>query len=787
LSHHINTVSSHIDITLRHRIILHHSITIMSSNAPSAAANIAWNDLFRRGVVSRVWQQIASDADKQKQVAQACNLQQETFDDESALHSAVAPSWYTASADLDVLLRALSSTGTYPLSATSFRWDWNGAEIESLAQEVMTRAKSVIDKVSALKAGEHTFANTLQALSDNDRIVDVWSGNVTFMSHVSPSKAIRDVCSNMEKVLSEFEVAQSMRVDLFRSIQAFSQTSESKQLSGESARLLEFTLRDFRRAGLDLPDEKRTRVEEIKKRCATLGIEFSKNLGEENTQFEFTKEELMGVSEDTMARFSKNGDKYIVSLKYPDYLPTMEQCRVEETRQKLEYAFSRRCIETNTPILHELVKLRAEQAALLGYRDHASYQTEIRMAKNPETVIPFMSGLSKKLEPLMAEELAYWRELKAEELKALGKAVPAEGTQAITINPWDMRFYIKKSELMKYKIDDQLIRKYFPLEVVTKGLLEIYQRVLGWQFTELKDRPAHAVWHEDVRLFHVRGASSGQEVGYFFLDLHPREGKYGHAAVWGLRPGCAKGQDGERQLPVAACVCNFTKPTANSPSLLQHSEVETFFHEFGHVCHQLASDVRFSRFAGTNVERDFVEAPSQMLENWCYEEEPLRLMSGHVDDPSKPLPADIIAKIKAAKIANAGTLTKRQCVLALFDQAIHSRAEVDTAQVYREVCAQHFPGITPTPNTNFAASFGHMAGGYDAQYYSYMWSEVYAADMFYSRFESEGCLNPATGAAYRNEVISRGGSVDAIEMLRNFLGREPNDKAFLKSKGLKVE
>jgi len=700
--------------------------------------------------------------------------------------------WMTSSErDLAELLARLSAgtNGAYPGSPTGLRWDWSEDALRALAGEVIARSTRVLDAVAALRAGEHTFANSLGAMAENDRIAEGWAGQIGFLGHVSDSKSIRDVCTEQETVLSKFDVEQSMRVDLFESLKAFAETAEAKALTGEQARLLEFTLRDFRRNGLHLPADKRARVTEIKTRMSALGIQFSKNLGEENAKFTFTKDELKGIPEDQLARFTKSEtepEKYVLSLNYPDYFPAMELCSVSSTRQKLEYEFNRRCIDSNEPILAELIRLRAEQAALLGYPTHAHYVLETRMAKTPEKVGPFLRGLSQKLTPLMEEEMAYWKQLKAEEAKANGDADAK--AEAQTIYPYDVRYFTRLSELKKYKVDDQEIKKYFPVEVVTAGLLSIYQRTLGFVFEEVKDRPASAAWHPEVQLFVVKDKADNKVRGYFFLDMFPREGKYGHAAVWGLKPGCAAGIDAkERQLPVAGCVCNFTKATKDQPSLLTHSEVVTFFHEFGHVMHQLCSEVRYSRFAGTSVERDFVEAPSQMLENWCYEEEPLTIMSGHVDDHERKMPKELIDSISASKKANAGLFNKRQCILGLFDQYIHTHP--DSAERIRDVWtainAEHWP-IVPTNDTSFAAGFGHLAGGYDAQYYGYMWSEVYSADMFETRFKAEGLLNEATGLSYRREIIARGGSVDAEAMIKNFLGREPTDTAFLRSKGLEA-
>lgn len=262
--------------------------------------------------------------------------------------------------------------------------------------------------------------------------------------------------------------------------------------------------------------------------------------------------------------------------------------------------------------------------------------------------------------------------------------------------------------------------------------------------------------------------------------MHPREGKYGHAACFGLQPACQL-TSGWQQ-PVAAMVCNFPKPTADRPALLEHGDVETFFHEFGHVMHQLCSKAQLAMFAGTSVERDFVEAPSQMLENWVWQPEALFRMSKH-HETGEPIPAALLQALIDSRNANAGILNMRQIMLASFDQAIHTAESADTEAVFAQFC-RDLMKVPATPGTNMAASFGHLAGGYDAQYYGYMWSEVYSADMFKSRFEAEGIFSPVTGMSYRNEVLAPGGSRDAADSLRAFLGRDPIQEPFLVSKGL---
>jgi len=316
------------------------------------------------------------------------------------------------------------------------------------------------------------------------------------------------------------------------------------------------------------------------------------------------------------------------------------------------------------------------------------------------------------------------------------------------------------------------------VEVVTAGLMDIYQRLLGLVFTRMENPE---VWHDDVEMYKVDDKDSGETIGYFFLDLYPRDGKYGHACMIDAQQNCLDSA-GKRQLGVVVMLCNFSKPTADKPSLLDHNEVTTYFHEFGHVMHGICSRANTSKFSGTQVERDFVEAPSQMLENWCWKEESLRLMSKHYKDGSA-LPADMLEKLVASKNANAGALNLRQIYLASFDQELHtSDKAVNTydvgARLYKEIL-----GFETIPDTSFAARFGHLVG-YDAQYYGYMWSEVYSEDMFGSRFNKEGVLNPATGRDYRNLILARGGSKDAMDLLKDFLGREPNQDAFLLSKGL---
>jgi len=650
------------------------------------------------------------------------------------------------------------------------RWNLSAQQLLDLTNHTIEKSRAVYDAV-AQSVTSPSWEATMQPMINDEILTSVLESVATFPQHVSANKEIRDASTKCEELLSAFGVETGSRLDLYQAIQAYA--SKNDVLDHEKQRYLARTLRDFKRKGLHLDEAVRTKVLEINKRIAELGIQFSKNLGEENTKITMTKEQLLGMSDDFLSGLEKTeqGD-FIVTLKYPHYLPIMKLCQVEATRQQLETLYNSRCIKENTPILEELVRIRHQKANLLGYPTHAAFITEIRMAKTPENVAKFLSDLSTKLTPLQTKELAVLLELKKEE-----KAANNQEFDGI-LHAWDTAYYRTKVEKTVYNVNHELIKQYFPLHVVTSGLLQIYQELLGLRFKQIDS----VTWHEEVQTFEVRNASDDSLVGFFYLDLHPREGKYGHAACWGLQPSCElPGQQG-RMLPVAGLVCNFSKATPGKPSLLEHDEVETFFHEFGHRCHQLCSLAKLPMFAGTAVERDFVEAPSQMLENWCWESAPLSRMSQHFES-QQPMPDDLKATLIKSRIANAGIFNKRQITLATFDQTIHTQPEVDTAAVLAKI-TKEISGYDITPGTNMAASFGHLAGGYDAQYYGYLWSEVFSMDMFQSRFLKEGLFSPSVGADYRKFILAPGGSIDGDEMIRRFLGRGPTVDAFLKSKGL---
>ncbi|MDD5301698.1 MAG: Zn-dependent oligopeptidase [Elusimicrobia bacterium] len=666
-----------------------------------------------------------------------------------------------------VLSSAASAASVPFLPASTLRYEPTAVELMEDCRSAKKRAESALEGVASMPAGSRTFDNTPWAL---DRIGSDLSDNTasdTFLKYVSVSSSVRDAGNECETLLGQFSVDMYSREDLYRALKEYAAKGEA--LTGESKRLVDKELLDFKRSGLELPKDKRQEVTDLRKKLVELEATFGKNINEYKDFALFDKSELDGLPEDFVARLEKVDGKYKVGLDYPDYFPFMENSSNPAARRTMEAKFDDRAARLNLSVLKEVLALRLKAANLLGYPSHAAFILEDRMAKDPKTVAAFVARLRKKLKILGADEL--------ETLKALKFVFEGRASDG-RFNAWDWRYYDNQLKKAKYSVDNQKIKEYFPADYVTEQMLGVYQKLLGLKFREVTDA---GTWHPDVKLFEITDAAGGEPIAYFYLDLFPREGKYKHAAAFSMITGRAL-PDGRYQKPVSSMVANFNKSTKDRPSLLTHDEVETFFHEFGHIMHQTLTKARYGRFAGSATARDFVEAPSQMLENWVWDREVLQSLSGHYLDHSKKLPNELLDRMLAAKNVNSGLVNLRQLLFGSVDQLYHGTPPSDTTKAYARL-AKDISMIPMSEGTHPEASFGHLMG-YDAGYYGYLWSKVYAEDMF-SRFKAEGVLNSALGRRYRTEILERGSSRDEMESLKAFLGREPNENAFLESIGLK--
>ncbi|RFU26363.1 hypothetical protein B7463_g9969, partial [Scytalidium lignicola] len=666
------------------------------------------------------------------------------------------------------------------------------------AKAICDQTRTLLDKIAAEVTPETaTFENVLLPIAEDEDRSCLQTRIIGFYQAVSTDQKLRDASSKAEEIMDGFSIEAQMREDIFKLVDAAYQ--KKLDLDPESQRLLEKERKSYIRNGLGLPaGPQRDRFKEIKKRLSQIQIEFQKNLNEENGGIWFTLEELDGVPQDVIDGLEtgtgENEGKYRLTFKYPDLFPLLKFAKNAEVRKKVCIDNENKCNQ-NVPLFKEAIVLRDEAARLLGYPNHASFRIEDKMAKTPKTVNDFLGDLRVQLAPGGETEMAHLLDIKKEDLKNRGLETTDDGNYYL----WDTRYYNRMMIEKEHSIDEQKIAEYFPLQSTIESMLGIFEELFGFVFVEVvgEDRAkiaetgkgADIAWHEDVKVFSVwddEGEGSGF-VGYLYLDLHPRPGKYGHAANFSLQPGFLY-PNVTRRYPATALVCNFSKPTDRKPSLLKHDEVVTLFHELGHGIHDLAGRTKYSRFHGTSVVRDFVEAPSQMLENWCWTPSQLKALSSHYLTGEK-IPDDLIEKQISVKHVNDALFNLRQLHFGIFDMTIHTPKSHDEAENFKlselyndlrtQISGIRGPEALGLPSNwgNGQATFGHLIGGYDAGYYGYLSSQVYSTDMFYSVFKKDP-MNAKEGRRYRHMVLEKGGSQDEMKTLEDFLGRSPSTQAF---------
>lgn len=637
------------------------------------------------------------------------------------------------------------------------------APAEAVARQQLE--KDLADLV-AIPDAQRTFDNTVLGYERAFEKYGDALGMSGFLSYVSTDKNFRDAALALQMQMSQYMVDVATRRDVYRAIKAYADTKP--QLEPDQALLLKDMMIGFKNSGMELSDEDLETFKKLNKEKAQYIIQFDKNVQEYKDYLDVDETQLQGLGNDYISKLQKTPQgKYRVTLDYPDYVPFMLNSESDEARKELEFKYNRRGGEENVALLEKTLTLRRQIAQLLGYKNHAQLKLENRMAKNPETVEKFLKDLQKRLQPMA----------KAEDKNLIAYKNEKKGTKSRTLYPYESGYWGNKYKKENLDVDPELIKEYFPSDVVIEGMLELFGNLFGIAF-EPADIP---VWHPDVKAFKIVNKDDGALVAYFYMDLYPREGKYKHAACFDLVEGKEK-EDGTYQTPFVAIVANMNKPSADTPSLLKHGEVSTLFHEFGHVLHNALTKARYSSQSGTSVSWDFVETPSQMLERWAWNPQVLKKISKHYQT-AQPLPDEMIEKMIAAKNFGAAGSYLRQDFFAQYDMTLHTKNKTpDTTKTYFSM-TKKIRGLPLTKGTYPQAAFGHIMGGYDAGYYGYLWSEVIAED-FFSEFEKNGVFNPQTGLKFRREILEKGGTVEEEQMVQNFLGRKEDITPFLKSIGL---
>ncbi len=650
----------------------------------------------------------------------------------------------------------------------------SSAEIGRRIDVALAHAHDALAKMIAITDAQRTFANTAKALDAVSALSELTvTARVTqILEMVSPDESIRTAAHAGIQKIDEFVVDNlSNNVEVYNAFKAYVEgNAQHEQLTAEQQRYLTETMKDFVRRGLNLPQEKRAQVKSLQKELAKLSQDFAQNIAQDNRTITVSLQGLQGLEQDFIAALKKTEDGlYILGVDYPTYFNVMENCWVEDTRKQLYMAFQNRAYPANEPLLKAVIAKRDELAQLLGFDDYVQLDLDNSMVATEERAQAFLNEILKRSTVKADQEFAQM----THELPQ-GVALDQEGK----IAPWSWAFVKASYKKKNFALDERDIAQYFPMENTIKELLDIYHQFLNINFKEM---PISGLWHQDVKLIQVSTGNDDIVLGYLLLDLYPRENKYSHACEIGIIPA-VYGEHNATPPALALVIANFPKSTATKPSLLKRDDVETFFHEFGHALHELLGRTHIASLAGTEVKRDFVEMPSQMLEEWLWDHDMLKKVSHHYIT-GEPLSDELIAKIQQLKNFDSGDWVQRQAYLAKLSLACFGKgATKDPYAIMHTLQHTLRPHISNEPNDHMYASFGHLMG-YGAQYYGYLWSKVYALDLF-NEIKKYGLLNPVIGKKYITDVIGCGGTQDPNDLLHNFLGREPNSDAFFADLGI---
>ena len=648
---------------------------------------------------------------------------------------------------------------------------------EPAFKEAIKMAKAEIDAI-VNNPNVPTFENTIEALEFSGETLDRLSSVFFNLNSAETNEEIQKIAQEVSPLLSEFSNDIRLNKELFKRVQMIYDIKDEMSLTPEQNMLLTKKYRSFVRNGANLNDEDKTKLREIDKKLAKLSLQFGENVLAETNAFELhitNESELKGLPEGakeaarSLAK-EKGKDGWIITLDYPSYIPFMTYVEDRHLREKLSKAFGAKAFQNNKydnqQIVLEIANLRHQRANLLGYKTHAHFVLQERMAETPEKVKTFLNDLLEKAAPAADREFA--------QLKAIAKK-----DSVAQLQKWDGAYYSEKLKKELFNLDQEALKPYFKLENVIDGVFTVAKKLFDLNFTEVTDIDKY---HPEVKTYEVTDTNNNF-IAVFYADFFPRKGKRNGAWMTSYKDQWKKG--GENSRPHVSIVCNFTRPTETKPSLLTFDEVTTLFHEFGHALHGMLANTTYPSLSGTSVYWDFVELPSQLMENWCYEKDALDLFAKHYET-NEPIPMEMVEKIKESANFLEGMQTLRQVSFGLLDMGWHGAdpSNINNVKAFElEAFAdtQQYPDVA---ENCMSTSFSHIfQGGYSSGYYSYKWAEVLDADAF-EYFKENGIFNKETSDKFKENILSKGGTEKPMELYKRFRGKEPNNKALLKRAGL---
>ena len=642
----------------------------------------------------------------------------------------------------------------------------DSAIINNAVTQVVKESDALIKSVVSIPAGKQTVANTLNRFDDLYYKLSDLGGKLSIIGATFEDDKTRNTGTSQGDRLSAYYSDIALNVDLYKALKRFSTSAVAKTLRPDQKKFVNETLISFEINGTKLSDAGRAALKKTNEKLIGLGSTFDRNIAEYKDSAKFTAAQIQGVPETISKAWKRPDGSYVLTVNGPNYSNIVKYADDETTRQTMLVKYNNRAYPANVKVLDSLLLYRQQLAGQLGYKSYAAYALVQKMAATPANVWSFLDDLRDKLSPHVPETTAELAALKHRLNPAL-----KEG-----INAWDLSYYGKKLLDDKYKLNTDELKQYFEMNNTIEGMLGFYQKLFGFTIKEVKGLP---VWYSKVKTYELH--KDGKKMGTFYLDLYPRANKYTHFACFPI--SFYNNNKGKEVLPTGALICNFPEGAPGEPSLLTHGDVETMFHEFGHLVHFLLSHPVISSQNAFSVKGDFVEAPSQFMENFTWNYDCLKLFAKHYKT-GEVMPKALFDKLDKSRLVGISNAEIAQVYYSMIDFTYEDRY-AETKQKGAWQVSKDLYSMTQLPfveGSHFIYSFNHLSS-YGANYYGYLWSKVYAQDIF-SVFEKNGVLNPATGVKYRKLILEKGATEDEATMLQNFLGRKPNSKAFLKSIGL---